>query len=100
VFGWMRLRQPVLGVEFTGTVVETGQFVSRFMPGDPVICMPGTRFGGHAEYALMHEDGRMILRPSGMHLETAAALSFGGTTARDFLRRGRVIAGESMPGNK
>jgi len=36
------------------------------------------------------------LKPAGLSFEEAAALSFGGTTALDFLRRGKLQSGEKV----
>ncbi len=90
VFGLFRPRKGVLGVEFTGQVVAAGPKATRFAPGDHIIAFSGSRLGGHAEYALVKDDGAVIRRPAGMTLETAAALSFGGSTARHFLRRAEI----------
>lgn len=96
VFGFRRPRRPVLGVEATGIVVAVGSAVERFRPGDAVIALCGARMGAHAEYLLLNERAAMVPRPSGMALETAAALAFGGTCARDYLRRGALHPGERM----
>src|SRR5690606_11715749 len=50
VLGFFRPRRPVLGMDLAGTVVAIGAGVDRFAPGDGVIAMLGSRFGGHAEY--------------------------------------------------
>lgn len=44
----------------------------------------------------MAENGAVALKPSNLAFEEAAALSFGGTTALDFLRRGKLKRGESV----
>ncbi|MDX5357308.1 MAG: NAD(P)-dependent alcohol dehydrogenase [Rhodobacterales bacterium] len=94
--GWRRPRQPVLGAELTGTIVATGTQVTRWHPGDAVIAMTGLRGGGHGAYARLPETAAMVPRPADMPLEVAAALSFGGTTARDFLRRGDLRPAERV----
>jgi NADPH:quinone reductase-like Zn-dependent oxidoreductase len=52
--------------------------------------------GCYAEYKCMDEDGAVVPKPSSLTFEEAAALSFGGTTALDFLRRGNLKRGESV----
>jgi NADPH:quinone reductase-like Zn-dependent oxidoreductase len=89
-FGFSRPRQSVLGTELTGIVVAVGPRVLRFAVGDAVIAFPGAKLGGHAEYCRMRETGMIVQRPANMSLECAAALCFGGTTARDFLRRANL----------
>jgi NADPH:quinone reductase-like Zn-dependent oxidoreductase len=89
-------RQPILGTELSGEVVEIGKAVTKFRVGDSVFAFPGSRMGCHAEYRCMAEDGPVARRPASIGHEQAAALSFGGTTALGFLRRGGVKAGERV----
>lgn len=94
--GLRRPRRPVLGAELTGIVAAVGDKVTRFQPGDAVIAFQGMRMGAHADYCLVSEAGLIVPRPACMPLEMAAALGFGGTTARDFLRRANAARGERM----
>lgn len=95
-FGLTRPRNPILGAEFTGLVAAVGPGVTRWREGDAVIGFPGARQGAHAEYARMPAEGRLVARPASVSLEAAAALSFGGSTARHFLRRAGLRAGERV----
>jgi len=95
-FGLTRPRNPVLGSEFTGVVAATGTGVTGLREGDAVIGFPGARMGGHAEFARMPAAGRLVPRPASLSLESAAALAFGGSTARHFLRRAGLRAGERV----
>lgn len=95
-FGWSKPRRGVLGVELTGIVVATGSKVRRFREGDLVIASCGMRRGAHAEYATIAESDAVVPRPKEMPVEIAAALGFGGMTAKHFLRRGTVQAGEQV----
>jgi NADPH:quinone reductase-like Zn-dependent oxidoreductase len=61
--------------------------VTRFAPGDEVIAMLGARFGGHAEYAVVAQDGAIALKPSTLDFEDAVTLVFGGLTARGYLQQ-------------
>lgn len=94
--GLRRPRRAVLGTELTGQVAAVGAEVSRLRPGEAVIAFPGFRQGAHAEFVLMPERGMVVPRPAGMPIETAAALGFGGTTARDYLRRADLSAGQRV----
>jgi NADPH:quinone reductase-like Zn-dependent oxidoreductase len=94
--GLRRPRRAVLGAELTGVVTAVGAGVARFAPGTAVIAYPGLLQGAHAEYCRMSADGMVVPRPDGMTTETAAALGFGGTTARDYLRRAKLRAGERV----
>ena len=96
IFGFGGPRRRVLGSELTGIVVAVGEQVTLFVVGDGIIAFPGAKGGGHAEHVLLDEGQVAVRRPTGMKLEVAAALGFGGTTARDFLRRSRLQAGERV----
>ena len=96
VFGVSRPRQPILGTELAGEVESVGNDVSRFKVGDQVIAFSGAGMGCHAEYKCMREDGAVALKPPSLTCDEAAALSFGGTTALDFFRRGKLQSGETV----
>lgn len=86
VFGLFRPRRKILGAEFAGVVEAVGANVTRFKKGDRVFAYPGAKFGGYAEYATIKETAAIAHVPDSLQLEEAAAMSFGGATALDFLR--------------
>lgn len=86
VFGILKPRQPILGTELAGVIESVGKSVTRFKAGAEVFAFTGGRFGCHAEYRTMAEDGLIAPKPGNLTFEQAAALSFGGTTALPFLR--------------
>ena len=94
--GLRRPRQPILGTELSGTVEEVGRAVTRFKPGDPVLAFPGVKFGCHAEYRVMAENGPIALKPTTLSFEEAAALCFGGSTALHYLGKAGIRPGESV----
>ena len=96
VFGVSRPKQPILGTELAGVVVSVGKDVRKFKVGDQVFAFSDAAMGCHAEYKCMPEDGAMALQPVNLTYEEAAALSFGGTTALDFFRRGKLQNGEKV----
>lgn len=96
VFGVRRPRRPILGTELAGDVEAVGRRVTRFKPGDPVFALTGISMGGYAEYACLREGGAIARKPENLSYEEAAALSFGGTTALDFFRRGKLQRGERV----
>jgi NADPH:quinone reductase-like Zn-dependent oxidoreductase len=96
VFGVSRPRQPILGSELAGVIESVGKDVGNFKVGDPVFAFSDAAMGCHAEYKCMPEDGAVVPKPSRLSFEEAAALSFGGTTALDFLRRGGLQGGETL----
>jgi NADPH:quinone reductase-like Zn-dependent oxidoreductase len=58
--------------------------------------MLGAKFGGHAEYAVVPQRAAITLKPANLSFEQAAALVFGGITARVFLDRASLIPGASV----
>jgi NADPH:quinone reductase-like Zn-dependent oxidoreductase len=97
VFGIRRPRKPVLGTELSGIIEAVGADVTTFQPGDAVIGFPGARFGAHAEFITMPADRNIVLKPSNVRFDEAAAIPFGATTAYDFLvNKGKLQAGERV----
>lgn len=96
VFGVLRPRQPILGTELAGVVESVGKDVRKFKVGDQVFAFSDAAMGCHAEYKCMPEDGAVALKPPNLTYDEAAALSFGGTTALDFFRRGKLQSGERV----
>jgi NADPH:quinone reductase-like Zn-dependent oxidoreductase len=96
VFGVSRPKQPILGTELAGVIESVGKDVGKFKVGDQVFAFSDAAMGCHAEYKCMPEDGAVALKPSNLTYDEAAALSFGGTTALDFFRRGKLQSGERV----
>ncbi len=96
IFGVLRPRNPILGTELAGEIVSLGKSVSKFKVGDQVFAFSGASMRCHAQYRCVPESGAVALKPSNLTYDEAAALSFGGTTALDFLRRGNLQRGESV----
>ena len=97
VFGFFGPRQPILGTEFAGIVESAGAAVTRFRVGDEVFGFTGAKYGCHAEYRTMTEDGLLTLKPARLSFAEAASLSFGATIALNLLRdHARVQPGERV----
>lgn len=96
MFGITKPRQPVLGTELAGEVESVGNKVKKFEPGDQVFAFSSVSMGCHAEFNCMPEDGLVVLMPDNLTYDEAAALSFGGTTALNFFKRGNLQRGEKV----
>ena len=86
------------GVEFSGTVAETGGHVSGFEPGDPVFGagLGGTYQGAYAEYVAAPAD-RVVARPGGVDtVEAAGAGVAGGTAWRALIDHAELRPAESV----
>jgi NADPH:quinone reductase-like Zn-dependent oxidoreductase len=94
--GLFRPRRPVLGMDAAGVVEAVGPSVANFAPGDRVIAMMGSMFGGHAEYALVRADGVIARAPANLTLEQAITLVFGGMTAQGFLSKAAIRPGTTV----
>ncbi|UNK45220.1 DUF2306 domain-containing protein [Arthrobacter sulfonylureivorans] len=94
--GLFRPRNQVLGMDFAGVVVSVGPEVTKFHPGDKVVGMLGAKFGGHAEYVCLPEDGAITVKPRNMDFEEAVTLVFGGLTALNFLNAADLKPGDTV----
>lgn len=94
-------RIPVLGQEFAGEVVEVGEIVTSFKPGDQVIGTTGFGFGAYAEYICLpgepgDAEGVLALKPAHLTLEEAAVLPTAGLEALHYLRKGNAGPGKKV----
>lgn len=96
IFGVFKPRQPILGSELSGVVESVGKNVTNFQVGDRVFVFTGARLGCYVEYKCMQADDNVVPVPGNFSFADAAALSFGGTTALDFFRKGKLKEGERI----
>jgi putative PIG3 family NAD(P)H quinone oxidoreductase len=85
---------PVLGLECAGVVLETGEGVSRFKPGDSVCALLAG--GGYAEETVVPA-GQVLPIPAGLDMVQAAALPEVFATAfLNLYMEGRLTRGERV----
>jgi len=94
--GLRRPKTAILGVDLAGTVVATGNSVTRFAPGDEVFGSRGEKFGAYAEFACVSEDGFLARKPANMTMEEAATVFVGAVCSLYFLRKARIQPGERV----
>lgn len=94
--GLFRPKRPVLGMDAAGVVESVGAGVTGLAPGDRVIAMTGSGFGGHAEYVCAPADGAITRSPAGLTDEEAVTLVFGGVTAQGFLSQVAIVPGTTV----
>jgi len=96
MFGVFKPRIHILGIDLAGEIEAVGKDVSRFKEGDSVFGTPGMKFGAHAEYTCVPEDGALAIKPADMAWEEAAPIFLGASTALFYLRdKGAIQAGHS-----
>src|SRR5262245_11979265 len=88
--GLRRPKTAILGADLAGTVVATGNSVTRFAPGDEVFGSRGEKFGAYAEFACVSEDGFLARKPANMTMEEAATVFVGAVCSLYFLRKARI----------
>lgn len=94
--GLFRPKFPVLGCEFSGEVEQTGKNVRDFRVGDKVFAYNDQQFGGHAEYAVMPENGAIETLPQNLSYYEAAPLTEGAHYALCNIRAAKVTSGQNV----
>ena len=82
--GPVKPRATILGNEFAGEVPAIGTSVTRFHVGDRVFGYNEGRFGGHAEYVVIPEDGSVASTTAEHHLRSGRAKHRGIAPTRRF----------------
>jgi NADPH:quinone reductase-like Zn-dependent oxidoreductase len=97
MLGFKKPKINVLGIDLAGEIEAIGKNVKLYKKGDHVFGSPGTKFGGHAEYSCVPEDGALAIKPADMSWEEAASFSLAGNTALFFIRDlAKIKAGQKI----
>ena len=94
--GLIRPKATILGNEFAGAVEAVGSGVRSFEVGDRVFGFSGDRFGAHAEYLTIPEDGSLATMPANVTYEEAAASTEGSHYALSFIRKAKIRRGQDV----
>lgn len=95
--GFLKPRDSILGSDIAGQVEAVGRDVTQFRPGDEVfgdILWHG--LGGFAEYVSVPEGAPLVLKPTSMTFEEAAAIPQAAVLALQGLRH----KGATEPGHR
>src|SRR6266581_3628172 len=97
-YGLLRPKNTILGAAIAGRIEAVGRNVKQFQPGDDVfgdLSESGKR-GGFAEYVCASADA-LVLKPSRLSFEEAAAVPVAAVTALQGLRdKGHIQAGQKV----
>jgi NADPH:quinone reductase-like Zn-dependent oxidoreductase len=85
--GFFRPKISILGSEFSGEIESTGKEVKNFAAGDKVFGLSAGKFGTHAEYVCIPENGSIALKPDKMTYEEAAGVCDGLMLATAYIRK-------------
>jgi NADPH:quinone reductase-like Zn-dependent oxidoreductase len=98
--GLIRPKVTVLGNEFAGEIEVVGRDVTSFLVGDRVFgysgLQHGSRFGAHAEYLAMPEDGSLATMPANLTYEQAAPGTEGAHYALTMIRTAKIQRGHDV----
>lgn len=85
--GLFKPKNTILGTEFAGEVEKVGEAVTKFKSGDKVFGLRTFKFGTHAEYVCVNENGSIALMPENMNYQEAAAVCDGLMLAINYIRK-------------
>jgi NADPH:quinone reductase-like Zn-dependent oxidoreductase len=95
--GLLKPKHKILGADVAGRVEAVGGNVKQFQPGDAVFGnLSGCGFGGFAEYVAVPENA-LVLKPTNLTFEEAAAVPMSAVTALQGLRdQGHIQPGQKV----
>lgn len=95
--GLLKPTKTIPGADVAGRVEAVGKDVRQFKPGDEVFGdLSGCGWGAFAEYVCANENA-ILLKPTNMTFEQAAAVPLAGVTALQGLRnKGQIKSGQKV----
>jgi NADPH:quinone reductase-like Zn-dependent oxidoreductase len=95
--GFLKPTKTIPGADVAGRVEAVGGAVKQFRPGDEVFGdLSGCGWGAFAEYVCANEDA-LLLKPTNITFEQAAAVPLAGVTALQGLRnKGQIKSGQKV----
>jgi NADPH:quinone reductase-like Zn-dependent oxidoreductase len=94
--GLSKPKVMVLGGEFAGVVEAVGRSVVSFEVGDNVFGFSEWRWGAHAEYLSIREDGSLATMPANVTYEEVAPSTEGSHYALSFIRKAKIRSGQDV----
>jgi NADPH:quinone reductase-like Zn-dependent oxidoreductase len=94
--GIVKPRVTVLGSEFAGVIEAVGGGVRSFEVGDDVFGFSEGRFGAHAEYLSIPENGPLATMPAEMNYEEAAPSTEGSHYALSLITGAKIQRGQRV----
>jgi NADPH:quinone reductase-like Zn-dependent oxidoreductase len=94
--GLTRPKATILGCEFAGEIEAVGRDVTAFETGERVFGFSEDRFGAHAEYLTMPQDGPIATIPPELSFEEAAPTTEGSHYALSAITRAKIRTGQRV----
>jgi NADPH:quinone reductase-like Zn-dependent oxidoreductase len=94
--GLPKPRVRVLGGEFAGVVEAVGGGVASFQVGDSVFGFSEWRWGAHAEYLSIPENGALATMPANVTYEEVAPSTEGSHYALSLIRKAKIGTGQDV----
>ncbi|SDN12282.1 NADPH:quinone reductase [Psychrobacillus sp. OK028] len=95
-FGLLKPKYQIPGGDISGTVEAVGKNIQHFKRGDEVFGdLSASGWGGFAEYVTVPEPA-LVLKPSNISFQEAAAVPMASTTALQSLRKGKITSGQKV----
>jgi NADPH:quinone reductase-like Zn-dependent oxidoreductase len=94
--GLVKPKATILGCEFAGVIEAVGRGVTAFGVGDKVFGFSEWRFGAHAEYLLIPEDGSLAIMPANVTYEEAAPSTEGSHYALSLISKAKIASGQHV----